>query len=146
MHYPHLALEPRFCNEVEAFLPMSDSPQLPDARPVVRRVGGHVVVAGTQCLSCRYPSAFLTPRCPDCTAPTAGAEFGPLGGVWASTIVRIPVGDRIPPYGLAYVDLKGGPRVLVHLTDDGQVVDVGADVELVDINDRGDLVARLVSA
>lgn len=43
------------------------------------------------------------------------ARFGPGGVVWASTVVRITVGDREPPYGLAYVNLDDGPRVLAHI-------------------------------
>ncbi|MEU1692872.1 OB-fold domain-containing protein [Streptomyces hirsutus] len=41
--------------------------------------------------------------------------FPPRGSVWASTVVRIDVGTRRPPYGIAYVDLDDGPRVLVLL-------------------------------
>lgn len=40
------------------------------------------------------------------------ATFGPSGTVWSSTVVRIPVQDRQPPYVVAYVDIDDGPRVL----------------------------------
>lgn len=33
-------------------------------------------------------------------------------------MVRVPVPGRTPPYGLAYVDLDDGPRILAHVADD----------------------------
>lgn len=33
--------------------------------------------------------------------------------------MRVPVPGRTPPYGLAYVDLDEGPRVLAHVDSDG---------------------------
>lgn len=51
--------------------------------------------------------------------------FGPSGTVWSSTVVRVPVPGRTPPYGLAYVDLDNGPRVLAHVADPG--TDTGTD-------------------
>lgn len=40
--------------------------------------------------------------------------------MWSSATVRLPVGDRVPPFTLAYVDLAGsdghaGPRVLARV-------------------------------
>lgn len=47
-------------------------------------------------------------------------EHGPGGVVWSSAAVHLQVGDRLPPFVLAYVDLAGsdgaaGPRVLARV-------------------------------
>jgi len=49
------------------------------------------------------------------------------------------VGERRPPFGLAYLDLDDGPRVLVHLAD-AALVTPGTRLRITGI-DRGDLVA-----
>jgi hypothetical protein len=67
------------------------------------------------------------------------ARFAATGTVWSSTVVAIPVGERRPPFGLAYLDLDDGPRVLVHLAEP-QVLRAGTRVRITG-TDRGDLVA-----
>jgi uncharacterized OB-fold protein len=54
-------------------------------------------------------------------------------------VVAIPVGTHRPPFGLAYVDLDDGPRVLVHLAEPA-VLELGTRVEITGTDD-GDLVA-----
>jgi uncharacterized OB-fold protein len=62
------------------------------------------------------------------------------GTVWSATIVRIPVGDRIPPYHLAYVDLDNGPRVLVHAaTETAEAIAIGTRVEVSGLTPSGDV-------
>lgn len=72
-------------------------------------------VDGSRCRECRLSAAPATPRCPWCGSAVDRETFPPRGSVWASTVVRIDVGTRRPPYGVAYVDLDDGPRVLVLL-------------------------------
>jgi uncharacterized protein len=55
-------------------------------------------------------------------------------------VVAIPVGTRRPPFGLAYLDLDDGPRVLVHLAEPA-VLELGARLEITGTDD-GDLVAN----
>lgn len=69
-------------------------------------------VLGVRCHSCGRATAPRTPRCPACGSAVELARFAPTGTVWASSVIHIPVGERTPPYGLAYVDLDDGPRVL----------------------------------
>ena len=107
-----------------------------DPRPQVR---DHVV-QGSRCANCGYQMAVQPPRCPVCSEePMEVAEFGPGGTVFASTVLRIPVPGRTPPYRLAYVDLDDGPRILAHATgaDDGPLVP-GARVRIVGRTDDGD--------
>jgi uncharacterized protein len=99
-----------------------------DPRPRVVAGEGGGRVAGRRCTACGEVCAFTWPACPACGGPVEPAEFGPLGTVWSATVVRIPVPGRTPPYGLAYVDLDEGPRVLAHT---GGPVPIGARVRLV---------------
>ena len=54
-------------------------------------------------------------------------------------MVAIPVGERRPPFGLAYLDLDDGPRLLVHLAEP-RVLRGGTRLRITG-TDRGDLVA-----
>ena len=117
-----------------------------DPRPRVVQHGDGAAVVGVRCTACGYPVAFSRPACPVCHGPVTEQRFGPDGTVFASTVVRIPVGTRTPPYGLAYVDLDDGPRVLAASLDgrDGTTVavPVGARVRLVGVGDAGDPVVE----
>lgn len=62
--------------------------------------------------------------------------------MWSSTVVRIAVGGRRPPYGLAFVDLDDGPRVLVHLQHP-EAVPPGAVVTLDGTTELGDPQVRV---
>lgn len=86
-----------------------------DPRPRVTESASNVwQVMGWRCRACGHPQAVDAPACMECGGSNGQERFGPRGSVWSSTIVRIPAGDRQPPYGLAYVDLDEGPRVLAH--------------------------------
>ena len=74
-------------------------------------------VVGATCERCGFSTAPATPRCPSCGGPSRAAAFAPRGTVWASTVIHIPVGERLPPFGLAYIDLEDGPRILAHFAD-----------------------------
>lgn len=65
--------------------------------------------------------------------------------MWASTTVHLRIGDRNPPFVLAYVDLDsgtsdGGPRVLA-LVRPAVELPAGTPVAVVDAED-GDLVVE----
>jgi uncharacterized protein len=109
-----------------------------DSRPVL----DDGAVLGDRCTACRYPAAQQgLPWCPVCYAPVEADRFAPTGTVWSSTVVAIPVGDRRPPFGLAYLDLDDGPRVLVHLAEPA-VLPAGTRLRITG-TDRGDLVAAV---
>lgn len=113
-----------------------------DPRPRVEwSDDGYWYVAGVRCRTCGRAVAYRWPRCPACAGPTELAAFGASGTVWSSTVVRIPVSDRTPPYALAYVDLADGPRVLAHVTGDlsDTPVAVGSTAHIVAPSDEGDL-------
>jgi uncharacterized protein len=109
-----------------------------DPRPAVEVNGETVTVVGSRCESCGYVTAGEVPACPACGGATARTACGPRGSVWASTVVRIPVPGREPPYGLAYVDLEDGPRVLVHCAGEAPLP-VGSEVRLGPLSPVGDL-------
>jgi uncharacterized OB-fold protein len=99
-----------------------------DPRPrIVVGASGGGLVEGRRCTSCGEPTAFAWPACPACGGPVEPARFGPEGTVWSATVVRIPTPGHTPPYGLAYVDLDDGPRVLAHSPGP---VSIGARVRL----------------
>lgn len=113
------------------------SPQ-PDPRPRVVQEEGACRVAGRRCVACRHPLAYAAPRCPVCRGALADARFGPEGAVFAATIVRVPIPGRTPPWGLAYVDLDDGPRILAHYAPERGVLPVGARVRLRAASREGD--------
>jgi uncharacterized OB-fold protein len=110
----------------------------PDPRPSVVEEDDAFRVMGARCTSCGRPSAFAVPRCPACRSEVLPEAFGPEGTVWSATTVRIPVPGRTPPYGLAYVDLDDGPRILAHVRD-ASAAAIGARVRLVGTDCDGDV-------
>jgi uncharacterized protein len=108
---------------------------LPVADPRPRVVDGRV--AGWRCRGCGHAVAQESPWCPQCSAAALEVDsFGPGGTVWAATVVHLPVGRWVPPFGLAYVDLDDGPRVLAHVTD-ARLLPVGTRVRLVEAERAG---------
>jgi uncharacterized OB-fold protein len=110
-----------------------------DPRPRVALEAGDFVVAGVRCSSCRYPTTEPVTRCPECGQATAPATFGPDGTVFSATVLRVPVPGRNPPYGLAYVDLDDGPRILAHVRGHDEAALTPNDrVAIVGTSDEGD--------
>ena len=109
-----------------------------DPRPMVVDNGADVFVLGSRCSNCHHPVAVTMPYCPKCEGELVPARFGPLGRVWSSTVVRIPVGDRVPPYVLAYIDLDDGPRVLAH-AEGSAPLEVGSQTRVAGRSAEGDL-------
>lgn len=107
-----------------------------DPRPRIEPDGR---IAGQRCTACRRASIHPVQRCPACGADLERAGFEPTGAVWASTVVRIPVPGREPPFGLCYVDLDDGPRVLAHVRGINEPVPVGRRVQVRGMTDQGDL-------
>ncbi|MGB6059222.1 MAG: OB-fold domain-containing protein [Microthrixaceae bacterium] len=64
-------------------------------------------------------------------------EFGPLGTVFSSTVLRVPVADRVPPLAFAYVDMDDGPRILAHV-DTQQALRPDQVAKLVGWTEQGD--------
>lgn len=109
-----------------------------DPRPVL----AEGALLGVRCTACRYPAAQAEiPWCPVCFGALHPERFAVTGTAWSSTVVAIPVGERRPPFGLAYLDLDDGPRVLVHLAEPA-VVPPGTRLRVTG-TDRGDLVAEV---
>jgi uncharacterized OB-fold protein len=90
---------------------MSDEP---DPRPTLVLRDGRYLVEGVTCDSCGFDAIAVVPRCGVCADRTRPRYFGPEGRVWSWTMVAVDVDGREAPYPIAYLDLDGGPRVLVH--------------------------------
>jgi uncharacterized protein len=86
-----------------------------------------------------------SPRCSRCLGAVVTDRFGPTGTVWSSTVVRIAVPGRTPPYTLAYVDLNDGPRVLAEVLGTTERVAVGTSVVLSQQSDIGNVTVQVVS-
>jgi hypothetical protein len=111
---------------------------LPVADP--RPVWEDGAVLGSRCTVCRYPAAQRElPWCPVCHEPIEAERFAATGTIWSATVVAIPVGDRRPPFALAYLDVDDGPRLLVHLAEP-TAPPIGTRARITG-TDRGDLVA-----
>lgn len=112
----------------------------PDPRPVVilDRADGTARLAGARCDSCGYPVGENLERCPICGGPCSPAAFGPGATVFAATVLRVPVPGRTPPYGLAYVDLDDGPRILAHADVTDAALVPGSRVHLIGTTADGD--------
>lgn len=72
----------------------------------------------------------------------APATFGPNGTVFSSTVLRIPVPGRTPPFTLAYVDVDDGPRILAHVDGPDEALVPGCGVVLSGWNKHGDPVVQ----
>jgi len=72
----------------------------------------------------------------------APATFGPKGTVFSSTVLRIPVPGRTPPFTLAYVDVDDGPRILTHVAGSDEALLPGSRVALAGWSEQGDPVVQ----
>jgi uncharacterized protein len=118
----------------------------PDPRPQADVDSDGVLrISGSRCTSCRHPMLVHPPRCSRCLGAVVADRFGPAGTVWSSTVVRIAVPGRTPPYTLAYVDLNDGPRVLAEVVGATERVEVGAGVVLSQQSDIGNVMVQVVS-
>lgn len=116
-----------------------------DTRPRIVNDGEGWALAGFICDECGYRLALRRPWCPVCHGSLSARRYGPGGTVWASTVIRVPVADRKPPFHIAYVDLDEGPRVLFHVdppAPDAPPAAPGTRVEIAGRTDRGDPLVR----
>ncbi|WP_419928603.1 OB-fold domain-containing protein [Candidatus Poriferisocius sp.] len=70
------------------------------------------------------------------------ATFGPGATVFSSTVLRIPVPGRTPPFTLAYVDVDDGPRILAHVDGPDEPLVPGSRVALAGWSEHGDPVVQ----
>ena len=115
----------------------------PDPRPRVR--ADHRTIEGQACTSCGWKTFGTVGRCAQCGTPLVAAEFGPAGTVWSSTVVRVPVPGRMPPYAVGYIDFDDGPRVLCHLDAIEERPPVGTRVAICGSTTDGDVLVELTS-
>jgi len=101
-------------------------------------------VEGRRCSECRYPTFHPAIRCAVCGGSMEPDRYGPAGTVFSATVVRIAIPGRVPPYGLAYVDLDDGPRILGHVTESESALQPGDRVQLVGATEAGDPLVRLL--
>jgi uncharacterized protein len=115
----------------------------PDPRPRVQ--AAHRTIEGQSCPSCQWTTFGTVGRCAVCGSTLEASTFGPDGTLWSSTVVRVPVPGRTPPYAVGYVDLDAGPRVLCHLTTTDDRPPVGARVAICGSTADGDVLVEVTS-
>ncbi|MDE0615266.1 MAG: hypothetical protein F4124_02700 [Acidimicrobiia bacterium] len=114
-----------------------------DPRPELAVREGRILLNGSRCGNCGYPLAVNPPRCPICGSDSmAPATFGPKGTVFSSTVLRVPVPGRTPPFTLAYVDVDDGPRILAHVDGPDEPLVPGSRVALAGWSEHGDPVVQ----
>lgn len=99
----------------------------------------HVRLAGKKCRSCGEVFLGERPACENCQSDDLGdVTLSKQGKLWSFTVIRhrppAPyVGpDPFVPFGVGWVELPEGVRVLAALTDcDIENLKVGMDLELV---------------
>ena len=118
---------------------MRGDPDVLDPRPRFLTASGRVV--GRRCAACGHVTVHPRVRCPECGDRLESTSFGPVGQVWSSTVVRIPIPEREPPFALVYVDLDDGPRLLAHVQRDGEAIapPIGSRVRVVGMTNTGDI-------
>ena len=112
--------------------------ELPDPRPTVAEVDGLTRLKGYTCTKCGYPLAVAGPWCPVCQSELEARDYGPQGRVWSSTVFRVPLSERRPPWVLVWVDLIDGPRILALVQGGTERLPIGTLVELVGTSEYGD--------
>lgn len=112
----------------------------PDPRPALVHGPDGFRLSGTRCTVCHYPAGrIVAPWCARCQGEVHPATFGPSGTVWSSTVLRVPLPGRTPPYVLAYVDVNDGPRVLAHVAGAHERLRVGTTVHFCGTSEDGDV-------
>lgn len=115
-----------------------EPPAIQDPRP--RFEDGQLCVIS--CRTCSWTSVGPGPLCPSCGDAVEPSTIEPVGSVWSATVVHIATPGRLPPYGLAYVDVDAGPRVLAHTAPER--LPLGVPVRL-RMGTDGDVVAESVT-
>jgi uncharacterized protein len=85
---------------------------------------GRPQLIGSHCLACDVRFSPPASVCPNCTSETLETEEQPRTGLlYTFTVVRVGPATLPGPYGIGYVDLPNGVRVLAHLKGDGWTID-----------------------
>jgi uncharacterized OB-fold protein len=94
---------------------------------------------GSHCLACDVRLSPPVSVCPNCASEKLETEEQPRTGVlYTFTVVRVGPATLSRPFGIGYVDLPNGVRVLAHLKGEGWRIDqpvvldfanVGVDAE-----------------
>lgn len=103
--------------------------QILDPRPVWTGTSGAWSVTGLRCPA-GHTTCEEAPVCPACRRPVERTQFAGHGIIWAVTVCRV----ASEPYGLAYLDLDDGPRVLARFRAETPLR-VGARAEVRTIRD-----------
>jgi uncharacterized OB-fold protein len=108
---------------------------------------GRPQLIGSHCLDCDVRLSPPVSVCPNCASENLDTEEQPRAGLlYTFTIVRVGPATLSQPFGIGYVDLPNGVRVLAHLKGEGWRIDqpVVLDFSDVGVDPEGSPVGALV--
>jgi uncharacterized OB-fold protein len=84
---------------------------------------GRAQLIGSRCLVCDVRISPPVAICPNCLSEALEIEEQPRTGVlYTFTLVRVGPPTLFRPFGIGYVDLPNGVRVLAHLEGEGWII------------------------
>ena len=89
---------------------------------------------GSHCLACDVRISPPVSVCPNCASETLEIEDQPrTGSLYTFTVVRVGPATLFRPFGIGYVDLPNGVRVLAHLKGEGWTIDQSVVADFADV-------------
>jgi uncharacterized OB-fold protein len=108
---------------------------------------GRPQLIGSHCLACDVRLSPPVSVCPNCASETLETEEQPrTGSLYSFTVVRVGPATLLQPFGIGYVDLPNGVRVLAHLKGEGWTIDqpVVLDFANVGVDSEGRPIGAIV--
>jgi len=108
---------------------------------------GQPQLIGSRCLDCDVRLSPPVSVCPNCAGETLEIEEQPrTGTLYTFTILRVGPPTLFRPFGIGYVDLPNGVRVLAHLKGEGWKIDqlVVLDFAQVGVDPDGSSIGAIV--
>jgi uncharacterized OB-fold protein len=95
---------------------------------------GQPQLIGSHCLACDVRLSPPVSVCPNCASETLEIEAQPrTGSLYTFTVVRVGPATLFRPFGIGYVDLPNGVRVLAHLKGEGWAIDQQVVLDFADV-------------
>ena len=108
---------------------------------------GQPQLIGSRCLDCDVRLSPPVTVCPNCAGEALEIEEQPrTGTLYTFTVLRVGPPTWFRPFGIGYVDLPNGVRVLAHLKGEGWKIDqpVVLDFAQVGVDPDGSSIGAIV--
>jgi uncharacterized protein len=95
---------------------------------------GRPQLIGSHCLACDIRVSPPVSVCPNCASEALEIEEQPRTGLlYTFTVVRVGPAALFRPFGIGYVDLPNGVRVLAHLKGERWTIDQPVVLDFADV-------------